>query len=84
MATGIGAIFCIIGFVLIVTAPLFIVLICNLSREATYKVTYKRIGLCVSTLTTYIKGRGLADIQKKLEKRHDPWDIVILSIEEVR
>ena len=84
MVTGIGAVFCIIGFVLIVTAPLFIVLICHLSRKATYKVTYKWIGLCVHMLTTYIKGRGLADIQKKLEKRHAPWDIVILSIEEVR
>ena len=84
MVTGIGAVFCIIGFVLIVTAPLFIILIWHLSSKATYKVTYKRLGLCVSTLTTYIKGRGLADIQKKLEEKHAPWDIVILSIEEVR
>lgn len=84
MATGIGAVFCIIGFVLIVTAPLFIVLIWHLSSKTTYKVTYKLIGFNVHTLTTYIKGRGLANIQKKLEKKHDPWDIVILSIEEVR
>lgn len=84
MATGIGAIFCMIGFVLIVTAPLFIVLIWHLRRKATYKVTYKCLGLCVYTLTTYIKGKGLADIQKKLEEKHAPWDIVILSIEEVR
>ena len=84
MVTGIGAVFCIIGFVLIVTSPLFILLIWHLSSKATYKVTYKRIGLCVYTLTTYIKGRGLADIQKKLEEQHAPWDVVILSIEEVR
>lgn len=84
MATGIGAVFCIIGFVLIVTAPLFIFLIWNLFSKATYKVTYKWIGLRVHTLTIYIKGKGLADIQKRLEKKHDPWDIVILSIEEVR
>ena len=84
MVTGIGAVFCIIGFVLIVSAPLFIVLIWHLSSKATYKVTYKYLGFCVSTLTTYIKGKGLADIQEQLEKKHDPWDIVILSIEKLR
>ena len=80
MAAEVVAIFCL----LIVTAPLFIALIWHLSRKATYKVTYKRLGFCVSTLTTYIKGKGLADIQKKLEEKNAPFDIIILSIKEVR
>lgn len=48
-----------------------------------YKVHYVRIGLCRSEHITYIKARNIADIQRQLEEKHDPWDIRILSVEGV-
>lgn len=48
-----------------------------------YKVHYVRIGLCRSEHITYIKARNVADIQRQLEEKHDPWDIRILSVEDV-
>ena len=54
-----------------------------LRSKATYYVVYKRVGYCVETLACYIKARGLADVQRQLEEKHDPWSIIILSIKEV-
>ena len=83
MATGFGAVLCSIGFVLIIFSPLFIFLIWDLNSKVTYQVTYKRIGFCVDTFTVFMKAKGLADIQKQLENKHDPWNITILAIKEI-
>ncbi len=48
-----------------------------------YKVRYVKIGLCRSELCTFIKAKNVADIQRQLEAKHDPWDIYILSVEGV-
>ena len=48
-----------------------------------YKVRYVRIGFCRSEHCTFIKARNIADIQQQLEKKHEPWDIYIISVEGV-
>ena len=48
-----------------------------------YKVHYVRIGFCRSEHCTFIKARNIADIQRQLEKQHEPWDIHIISVEGV-
>ena len=68
-----------------------IILICGLiafslfmlaySPKHIYKVHYIRTGLCRSEHWTFIKARNIADIQRQLEKKHDPWDIYIISVE---
>ena len=70
-------------FVIIVSAPMIFCL-ALLRSKTTYYVVYKRIGYCVETLACYVKARSVADVQCKLEAKHDPWSIVILSIKEVR
>ena len=69
-------------FAIIISAPAIfcLALLCS---KTTYYVVYKRIGYCVETLACYVKARGAADVQRKLEAKHDPWSIVILSIKEV-
>lgn len=69
-------------FALLISAPV-IFCIALLRSKTTYYVVYKRIGFCVETLACYIKARGLADVQRQLEVKHDPWSIIILSIKEV-
>lgn len=69
-------------FALLISAPV-IFCIALLHSKTTYYVVYKRIGFCVETLACYIKARGLADVQRQLEVKHDPWSIIILSIKEV-
>lgn len=69
-------------FALLISAPV-IFCIALLHSKTTYYVVYKRIGFCVETLACYIKARGLADVQRQLEAKHDPWSIIILSIKEV-
>lgn len=69
-------------FALLISAPV-IFCITLLRSKITYYVVYKRIGFCVETLACYIKARGLADVQRQLEAKHDPWSIIILSIKEV-
>ena len=69
-------------FVLLISAPMIFCLIL-LRSKTIYYVIYKRVGFCVETLACYVKARGLADVQRQLEAKHDPWNIVILSIREV-
>ena len=69
-------------FALLVSAPMIFCLVL-LRSKTTYYVVYKRVGLCIETLACYVKARGLADVQRKLEAKHDPWSIIILSIREV-
>lgn len=69
-------------FALLISAPV-IFCITLLRSKTTYYVVYKRIGFCVETLACYVKARGLADVQRQLEAKHDPWSIIILSIKEV-
>lgn len=69
-------------FALIIFAPV-IFCIALLHSKTTYYVVYKRIGFCVETLACYVKAKGLADVQRQLEVKHDPWSIIILSIKEV-
>lgn len=69
-------------FALLISAPV-IFCITLLHSKTTYYVVYKRIGFCVETLACYVKARGLADVQRQLEAKHDPWSIIILSIKEV-
>lgn len=69
-------------FALLISAPLIFCLVL-LRSKTTYYVVYKRVGLCVETLACYVKAKGLADVQRKLEAKHYPWSIVILSIREV-
>lgn len=69
-------------FALLISAPV-IFCIALLHSKTTYYVVYKRIGFYVETLACYVKARGLADVQRQLEAKHDPWSIVILSIKEV-
>ena len=47
-----------------------------------YKVHYIKTGLCRSEHCAFIKARDIADIQRQLEKRHYPWVIDIVSVEE--
>ena len=68
-------------FALLISAPV-IFCIALLHSKTTYYVVYKRIGFCVEILACYVKARGLADVQRQLEAKHDPWNIVILSIKE--
>jgi hypothetical protein len=68
-----------------------IILICGLmvfsllrlayNPKRIYKVRYVRIGFCRSEHCTFIKARNIADIQQQLEKKHEPWDIDIISVE---
>lgn len=51
--------------------------------KKTYKVRYLRIGLCRTELTTFIKAKGIADIQKQLNTKEAPWDVCILSVEAI-
>ena len=70
-----------------------IILICGLmafsllmlayKSKRIYKVRYVRIGFCRSEHCTFIKARNIADIQQQLEKKHEPWDIYIISVEDV-
>ena len=69
-------------FALLISAPV-IFCIAFLHNKTTYYVVYKRIGFCIETLACYVKARGVADVQRQLEAKHDPWSIVILSIKEV-
>lgn len=69
-------------FALLISAPVIFCFIL-LRSKITYYVVYKRVGLCVETLACYVKARGLADVQRQLEAKHDPWSIIILSIKEV-
>jgi hypothetical protein len=46
-----------------------------------YKVCYLQIGFCRKELTVFLRARNLADIQKQLDKREAPCDVVILSVE---
>ena len=70
-------------FTLLISAPIIFCLVLLLYGKTTYYVVYKRMGFCVETLTCYVKAKGLADVQRQLEAKHDPWSIVILSIKEV-
>lgn len=76
-----GWIACIL-FILFVSAPV-IYCIALLYSDTTYYVVYKRTGFAVETLTCYVKARGPADVQRRLEAKHKPWSITILSIKEV-
>ena len=49
-----------------------------------YKVTYKRYGYIITTLTTYIKARSISHIQKIIERKEAPWDVQLISVEEVK
>lgn len=69
-------------FTLLISAPAIFCLIL-LCSKTTYYVVYKRVGFCVETLACYIKAKGVADVQRKLEAKHDPWSIIILSVREV-
>ena len=69
-------------FVLLISAPMICCFVL-LQSKTTYYVVYKRVGFNIDTLTCYIKARGLADVQRQLEAKHDPWSIIILSIKEV-
>lgn len=62
---------------------LFSLIMLGYTPKHIYKVHYVRIGLCRSEHITYIKARNIADIQRQLEEKHDPWDIRILSVEGV-
>lgn len=69
-------------FAIVVSTPAIFCFIL-LQSKTTYYVVYKRVGYCAETLACYIKARGLADVQRQLEAKHDPWSIIILSIKEV-
>lgn len=69
-------------FALLISVPV-IFCITLLRSKTTYYVVYRRMGFCVDTLACYIKARGLADVQRQLEAKHDPWSVIILSIKEV-
>lgn len=46
----------------------------------TYQVTYRYYALGLAhERTVFLRARGLADIQKQLDKREAPWDVVILE-----
>ena len=51
--------------------------------KKTYKVRYLRYGFCCRELSVFLKAKGVADIQKQLNKKESPWDVVILSVEAV-
>lgn len=69
-------------FALLISAPMIFCLVL-LRSKTTYYVVYKKKGLCVETLAYYVKARGLANVQRQLDAKHDPWSVVILSIREV-
>ena len=46
-----------------------------------YKVHYLRLGLCRTELSVFLRAKNLTDIQKQLDKKESPWDVVILSVE---
>ena len=46
-----------------------------------YKVHYVRIGFGRSEYCVFIKAKNIADIQRQLERKHDPWNIQIISVE---
>ena len=69
-------------FALLISAPMIFCLVL-LRSKTTYYVVYKKKGLWVETLACYVKARGLADVQRQLDAKHDPWSVVILSIREV-
>ena len=69
-------------FILLISAPMIFCFIL-LQSKTTYYVVYKRVGFCVETLACYIKAKSLADVQRQLEEKHDPWSVIILSIKEV-
>lgn len=48
-----------------------------------YKVHYLRLGFCRTELSIFLKAKNLADIQKQLNKKEAPWDVIILSAEVV-
>ena len=48
-----------------------------------YKVRYLRLGFCRTELNAFLRAKNLADIQKQLDKKETPWDVVILSVEVV-
>lgn len=54
-----------------------------LSQKHIYKVHYVKNGLCRTEYCIFIKARDIADIQHQLEKKHDPWNIQIISVESV-
>ena len=70
-------------FALLISIPMIFCLV-QLCSKTTYYVVYKRMGFCIETLACYIKAKDLADVQRKLEAKHGPWSIVILSIKEVK
>ena len=51
------------------------------SPKHIYKVHYVRIGFGRSEYCVFIKARNIADIQHQLEKKHDPWNVYIISVE---
>ena len=51
--------------------------------KKTYKVRYLRFGLCRTELTTFIKAKDIADIQKQLNIKEAPLDVCILSVEAI-
>ena len=51
--------------------------------KKTYKVRYVRISLRRTELTTFLKARDITDIQKQLNTKEAPWDVHILSVEEI-
>lgn len=53
-----------------------------LSQKHIYKVRYVRNGFCRTTeYCIFIKARNVVDIQHQLEKKHNPWNIHIISVE---
>lgn len=73
-----------IGIVIIICGMMaFSLFMLAYTPKRIYKVRYVRIGFCRSEHCTFIKAKNIADIQRQLEEKHDPWDIYILSVEGV-
>lgn len=48
-----------------------------------YRVKYLRIGFCQTECAVFMKARNLVEIQKKLDKKENPWTVRITSVEVV-
>ena len=59
----------------------FNLFILTYSPKHIYKVHYVKIGFSRSEYCVFIKAKNIADIQRKLERKHAPWNIYIISVE---
>lgn len=71
--------------IIIIICGLMVFSLCMLAYrpKKTYKVRYVRIGFARSEHIAYIKAKDIVDIQKQLDKKENPWDVHILSVEVV-